>query len=72
MKINLWLAYTIVVFLSGITVGIPIGLILDDFIHQYSIKIVSWVYRKIGWDMKFIGGGNDEAISEEHHSSYPE
>lgn len=72
MKANLWLVYTIVVFLSGLTVGIPIGLIIDDFIHQWSASIMNWIYRKLGWDRIFKEGGNDEALSEEHHSSYPE
>lgn len=49
------LIFMIFVFISGLTLGIPIGLVLDDLFHKWSVNIVSWVYRKIGWD----GGEED-------------
>lgn len=42
MKTTVWITmYTVLVLLLGLTVGIPIGLVLDDFFHRWSARMVT-------------------------------
>lgn len=44
--------FIVLVFLLGITTGIPIGLVLDDFFHCWSQNVVRWIYKRFGKDAK--------------------
>lgn len=42
--------FVVFVFISGLTVGAAIGLVLDDFCHRWSRSIAIWIFRKLGWE----------------------
>lgn len=53
MKEIMILVAFVLTWLSGVCMGIPIGLIIDDFFHEWSAKVANWTYRKFGSERKF-------------------